>query len=459
LRGNRAGHSPASRSLRLVALSFTVTFMCLGQVERERSDFPFQRQAISYEAISLVGDDSSRALVDVHYRIRQDFFIFIRNDSPKRGAEYIARGELVVELQDDQKVSIAREIRQIVLERSTIPRENEPSPDLEGAFSFRVPGGTYSVIISLDDRESGRTFLERNRRVVAAVPTHKPLEISGAFFVLPETAGPAEGDVVPLNQAGNVLYGGTGGLITELFLPDTVSGLRVHWHLRGQSDVFGRLTQDFSDSTVLSAAGLLGLDMRGGKILYSTKPSSLPWRTCYVPLPIEKLEPGSFRLEIEYSLGRIKQTQEHQFRVIWPFRPVSLSDPDLAVEVLRHIATDQQIYDMQSGSAAHRAEAFHQFWRTKDPDTTTAYSEVMAEYYYRVDEAMRKFSTPGEGDGYKTDRGRVYILYGPPEQTDHLLQPGSAPTEVWTYGRIKKRFVFIDPNKNGAFILSQTENL
>lgn len=455
----RAGHPRTSRSLGLLVLSVTATFMCLGQVEQEQLDFRSQRQAISYEVIPLFGDDSSKAVVDVHYRIRQDFFIFVRNDAPKREAEYIARGELVVELQDDQKVSVAREIRQIVLERSMIPRENEPLPDIEGAFCCSVSSGTYNIIISLDDRESGRTFLERNRRVVATAPTHKALEISGAFFVLPEAAGPSEGDIVPLNQAGNVLFGGIGGLITELFQPDSTSSLMVHWQLHGQSDILGRRTLDFSDSTLLSANGLLGLSMREGKILYSTKPSPFPWKVCYVPLPIEKLEPGSFRLEIEYSLGQIKQAQEHQFRVIWPFRPVSLTDPDLAVEALRHIATDQQIYDMQSGSAARRADAFYEFWRSKDPDTTTAYNEVMAEYYYRVDEAMRKFSTLGEGDGYKTDRGRVYILYGPPEQTDRLLQPGAAPTEVWTYGRLKKRFVFIDPNKNGTFVLSQTESL
>ena len=418
-----------------------------------------QRQAISYEAVSMFGDDSTKAVVNVHYRINQDFFIFVRNVPPRPDAEYIARGELSVELQNDDKVSVAREMRQIVIERSTEPRENDQLPDLEGAFSFRVPGGTYSIIVNLDDSESGRTFLERNRRVVVSEPTYKPLELSDAFFVLPEDTGPASADVVPLNDAGNVLYGGTGGLITEIYQPDSMSGLEVHWHLSGQSDLFARHTETFSDSTFLPADGLLQLNMREGKILYSTRPSALPWKTCFIPLPIEKLDPGSFTLDVEFSLGKIKHTQHHQFRVVWPFRPISLTDPDLAVEALRHIATDQQVYDMQSGSPAHRARAFYDFWKAKDPDTTTAYNEVMAEYYYRVDEAMRKFSTTGEADGYKTDRGRIYILYGPPEQTDHLLQPGSAPSEIWTYNRLKKRFVFIDPTKSGVYVLSQAENL
>jgi GWxTD domain-containing protein len=459
LRNEKVGCKGSSRFVRIVVLSIVATLPCLAQMENEGRGFRAERQAISYEAISMFGDDSSKAVVGIHYRIKQDFFIFVRNVPPQPDAQYVARGELSVELQNDQKVPVAREMRQIVLERSTQPRENEPLPDLEGAFSFRVPGGTYNIIVSLDDRESGRTFLERDRRVVATQPTHKPLELSDAFFVLPEAAGPAEGDIVPLNDAGNVLYGGSGGLITEIFQPDSASSLEVHWHLRGQSDLFARRTEEFSDSTFLPADGLLELNMREGKILYSTKPSALPWKTCFIPLPIEKLDPGTFTLDVEFSLGKIKRAQHHAFRVIWPLRPISLTDPDLAVEALRHIATDQQVYDMQSGSSAHRARAFYDFWKAKDPDTTTAYNEVMAEYYYRVDEAMHKFSTTGEGDGYKTDRGRIYILYGPPEQTNHLLQPGSAPTEIWTYDRLKRRFVFIDPTKTGTYVLSQAENL
>jgi hypothetical protein len=83
----------------------------------------------------------------------------------------------------------------------------------------------------------------------------------------------------------------------------------------------------------------------------------------------------------------------------------------------------------------------------------------MAEYYYRVDDALRRFSTSRENDGYKTDRGRIYILYGPPQKSERSLQPNSAPTEIWTYDRLHRRFIFIDTEKNGNYVLSQSENL
>jgi GWxTD domain-containing protein len=183
------------------------------------------------------------------------------------------------------------------------------------------------------------------------------------------------------------------------------------------------------------------------------------WKTVVIPLPLEKLLSGKYTLDLTYVSGTFKKQQLHQFSVVWPSRPLSLTDPELAVDALRHIASEQEIEKMQSGSIEQRSDVFNEFWRSRSPDTLSAYNVTMAEYYYRVDEAMRKFSTARENDGYKTDRGRIYILYGQPQKSDRMLQPNSSPMEIWTYDRLRRRFVFIDTAKNGNYILSQAENL
>jgi len=106
-------------------------------------------------------------------------------------------------------------------------------------------------------------------------------------------------------------------------------------------------------------------------------------------------------------------------------------------------------------------KAFYEFWRTKDPDTTTAYNEVLVEYYRRVDEAVSRFSTLSGQDGYKTDRGRIFILYGAPTRVEKYIPPGEAPREVWIYDRpnLRKKFTFIDRYKAGAFVLVSVEDL
>lgn len=445
----------------LTVLVFTVLSAILpamAQIEQERAGRSLL-QPISYEVAAFFGEDTSKAIINVHYRIGENFFIFVRNEASRQGSEYVARGELVVEILNEQKVSVVRDIRQISLTRGTAMRETDHALDLQGAMSFSVPAGTYTVVFSLDDRESGRSFLERTRRVTATIPKLAPLDISNPILIHSPAKVVFIDNLLPVNRGGNVLYGGRGGILSQVYQPDTLNILAIRWRLQGQLDGLGPRVQEFDGTEYVMRNGLLKLTTQNGSMRYGTVPSAFRWIACYIPLPFEKLEPGSFKLDIEYLSGQAIKKQTLSFHVVWPNKPFSLINPELAIDALRHIATEDEIAALQSGPPARRAEEFHSFWKSRARDTTIAYNEVMAEYYYRVDEALRKFSTMREGDGYKNDRGRIYILYGPPPKTDKVLQPGGAPTEIWTYERLRRRFVFIDPSRNGTFVLSQTENL
>jgi hypothetical protein len=83
----------------------------------------------------------------------------------------------------------------------------------------------------------------------------------------------------------------------------------------------------------------------------------------------------------------------------------------------------------------------------------------MTEYYRRVDLAMRTFGTLRQPDGFRSDRGRIYVLYGPPTTTDRTLNPVSGFQEIWTYGHLKKQFMFVDQNKSGNYVLVSTTAL
>jgi len=83
----------------------------------------------------------------------------------------------------------------------------------------------------------------------------------------------------------------------------------------------------------------------------------------------------------------------------------------------------------------------------------------MVEYYRRVDIANRRFSSSREMDGYKSDQGRIFILYGSPSRTERLFSPSSPAREVWTYTQLKKRFIFEDQRRSGIYVLISIENL
>ena len=54
-------------------------------------------------------------------------------------------------------------------------------------------------------------------------------------------------------------------------------------------------------------------------------------------------------------------------------------------------------------------------------------------------------------DGFETDRGRVYLQYGPPSNVIvRENSPSDYPYEIWRYDKIKvysnKRFIFYNPD-------------
>jgi GWxTD domain-containing protein len=84
---------------------------------------------------------------------------------------------------------------------------------------------------------------------------------------------------------------------------------------------------------------------------------------------------------------------------------------------------------------------------------------MMVEYYRRVDHASRTFGTLHDPDGFKSDRGRTYVLYGPPTTTDRTLDPVAGYQEVWTYENLGKKFIFADQTKTGKYVLISSQSL
>lgn len=73
-----------------------------------------------------------------------------------------------------------------------------------------------------------------------------------------------------------------------------------------------------------------------------------------------------------------------------------------------------------------RDEFIEQFWKDRDPTPGTAKNEYKEQHYQRLKSATENFK---EGiPGWRTDRGRVYIIHGPP-----VSQNVQADREIWTY--------------------------
>ena len=447
--------------LRKIFLAFVTVTACWTSLQAQEAIDETVRQVlpVSYEAIPFYSTDTTAALVRFHYRINQRFFIFIRNTTG--ASNFVAKGELMVELRDKQNIATGREIRQIVLLRDTQPREDEQLPDIQGTITFQVPEDEYTLFVNIDDKESGRKFIDRNKRIVTRNPQQEILELSNPMFAQLTHSGNGESQtlITAANRGTNALFGVTSGLVYQIFLPDNMT-TKIRWRIQREGRFLTDWFQTFNGDQYTLLRGGLSPSAPQEKAVYNvTQIENVNWKILYIPLPIEKLDPGPWSIDLEISAGEKQITKHYAFQVLWLNRPNALLNSQLSIEALQHIASEDEISNMQTGSLELNVKAFYEFWKKRDPDTTTAYNERMVEYYRRVDEANKKFSTLGSPDGFQTDQGRIFILYGEPTHTEKFIPPGEPPSEIWNYARFKKRFIFTDKFKNGNFVLIAAENL
>jgi GWxTD domain-containing protein len=120
---------------------------------------------------------------------------------------------------------------------------------------------------------------------------------------------------------------------------------------------------------------------------------------------------------------------------------------------VRYIITKDEKKDFLNIPPSERPAFIEGFWKRRDPDPETDINEYRDLYYQRIAEANSTFRD-GLGEGWLQDRGRIYILLGPPDtrqQYPRGYNMGDFPTEVWMYGFYS--IIFIDQDWNGNFEL------
>jgi len=123
---------------------------------------------------------------------------------------------------------------------------------------------------------------------------------------------------------------------------------------------------------------------------------------------------------------------------------------DLEFAQIKYIAShaDQAQYTKVNGVEAKR-KVLYEFWnRRKNNDSDPAVVQK-TEYFKRVDYANEHFRA-GFKDGWKTDRGRVFIVYGPPDEVErHTNETNVKPYEIWTYHSIQGGVEFVFGDRSG----------
>jgi len=162
---------------------------------------------------------------------------------------------------------------------------------------------------------------------------------------------------------------------------------------------------------------------------------------------------GDYTLEVERVEGKSRWRTSRTFEVEESGPPHG-KDYTQMLEALSYIAAAGEVDTLRSVVPSRQAEAWESFWRRRDPTPDTPRNEFEVEFFRRLRYASQHFQ--GFGAGWRSDMGRIYVRYGPPDQVEN--HPATATTladEVWTYNQPYRRFVFLDRDGFGRFTLAQ----
>lgn len=139
-----------------------------------------------------------------------------------------------------------------------------------------------------------------------------------------------------------------------------------------------------------------------------------------------------------------------------------------------YIISEEEEQVFQRLTTAEEREFFiEQFWLRRDTDPRTATNDFKEEHYRRIAYANENFSSGIPG--WQTDRGRIYIIHGPPRAIEshpsggsyrrHSQEGGGGtstyPFEVWRYGHLEGlgthiAVEFVDPTMSGEYRMAMT---
>ncbi|HUI80795.1 MAG TPA: GWxTD domain-containing protein [Bryobacteraceae bacterium] len=138
-------------------------------------------------------------------------------------------------------------------------------------------------------------------------------------------------------------------------------------------------------------------------------------------------------------------------------------------EDVAYIITDEERTTFKRLQTDDEREQFiEQFWLRRDPTPDTVENEFKEEHYRRIQYANDHFASGIPG--WKTDRGRIYITFGPPDERDEHPSGGTYerppeegggetttyPFEDWRYRYIDGigndvNIEFVDPTMTGEY--------
>ena len=386
-------------------------------------------------------------------------------DIPFRGFSPGGDGRLALKI----KASVSDSGGMVLSEDSWTSRPRSIS-NLDRASSvelldFVLAPGKYTLAIEVTDSVSGRH--EVGQTIVEAF-TAEPVasDLVATVQIRPVEAG----DTVP--QLGEWRYG-TETMVTAATTPHLTPGRpQLYYLIEAYTTApdTGTMLLSVIDTggkaIVRTRAQPLKLPAGGGVMKGSTDLTGLPEGTYFLEASItigerrvQRTAPftmGSLQDAVARDMA-YRKTDEGYFAVM------TVQQLDAARAPLDYIAKSGEMEAWSNDlSQTAKARFLTAFWQRRDPTPGTGENEAREQFYLAINTANTRYQEAGRQlmAGWQTDRGRIYLKMGDPEEIKIRPNMGRDPTvEVWNYLTKSRNYIFFDQHDNGVYRLMYSNDL
>ena len=145
--------------------------------------------------------------------------------------------------------------------------------------------------------------------------------------------------------------------------------------------------------------------------------------------------------------------------------PMTAGDADAFLDKVQYFISGKERKEFEHLDPQGKARFAVKFWRERDPVPMTPENEFKIMIEKRINHANTSFAPTRTiksiKPGYKTDRGRIYIKYGDPDdQYEESMPYGDEPLLIWRYFNRTdvSYFVFVDEKSLGDFKLIYSDD-
>lgn len=181
-------------------------------------------------------------------------------------------------------------------------------------------------------------------------------------------------------------------------------------------------------------------------------------------LNVRKLKTGKYQLTIkikDFSTGQIVSVSK-EFKVEELAR-ITVKDAELFRKMVTYTANPRDLEIFDKLNLIGKQTFIQNYWKQRDPTPDTPENEFRQLFIQRWNFVNTRYVNESlSEEGWQTDRGRIYLLHGPPSDVERYLgDPQKKDYEIWLYegGNYGlKKFIFADVYMRGKYYLIHSES-